>query len=522
MFCNIFKFDYQHALNVPTFSDLGGIFNETNEIASKKYISQYKPVVIILGMFQFTFIVFCILFILLLKKGSWKWIKKTKLNNGEKKIYIVYQLENTLLLIVTSFLGTWILMSEVTEIFNLDQSPGLVSFDQPVIKLKIFFNIFGIITIIPITIVFIAIQKHSKILYSLFYFMSTLEVGIIIARLYIYSRDYFNFMIIIEGISQGKYDLTHVQNYTGKQFLYCITNDIIYREKFFIAIPTLFFLITLNINTILCQKYQKHIKKENEKFQIKDFFKKKIFKKILKFLEPDEQYSNILDFKEWKFTPNLSLSKIITIENNMNIIFNTKTDVMIQTNYPLFKNTITLNMDTIPTSFTQSLTEYWFYYYEITVLSNPNIDKTIIAIGLTQKNHSINRLPGCDIHSIGFHSDEGKIFHNEGYTGLTYAEKWGEVNDVIGCGYYSNFQKVFFTKNGKNLGTIHIAELSYLSYIWFPTIGSNSICNLKINFGQEEFIYKEAKGMSITGIISKDLLNRVEESENINIDFNNS
>src|SRR5688572_9024640 len=35
--------------------------------------------------------------------------------------------------------------------------------------------------------------------------------------------------------------------------------------------------------------------------------------------------------------------------------------------------------------------KYWFYYYEITILSNPDKDKTIIAIGLASKNHPTNR-----------------------------------------------------------------------------------------------------------------------------------
>ena len=65
------------------------------------------------------------------------------------------------------------------------------------------------------------------------------------------------------------------------------------------------------------------------------------------------------------------------------------------------------------------------------------------------------------------------------------------MNDVIGCGYRPNTQQVFFTKNGKDLGVAYTG----LSYIWYPTIGSNGICGLKINFGQEEFKYKEASGM---------------------------
>ncbi|CAG8474074.1 17783_t:CDS:2 [Rhizophagus irregularis] len=251
----------------------------------------------------------------------------------------------------------------------------------------------------------------------------------------------------------------------------------------------------------------------------------------------DEYYLKRLGIKAWKFTPEsrfLSLNivriddKIVRVENEedevesvyngetdkirvvdndknddiiIKISFNAKSDVMIQTNYPLFNINKALNMQYPPPI------EYWFYYYEITILSNPNNDQTIIAIGLATKNYSINRLPGCDTHSVGFHSDEGRTFHNEGYTGSKYAEKWGKVDDVIGCGYCPNTGQIFFTMNGKNLGIAYTS----LFYNWYPTIGSNGFCSLNVNFGQKKFKYKEANGMSVAGIISQELLNKVEE-----------
>jgi hypothetical protein len=56
-------------------------------------------------------------------------------------------------------------------------------------------DIFGIIAIIPICIVFIVIQKHSKILYSLFYFACLFEIVIIIGLLCKY---YFLFISLYE------------------------------------------------------------------------------------------------------------------------------------------------------------------------------------------------------------------------------------------------------------------------------------------------------------------------------------
>ncbi|CAG8726621.1 14129_t:CDS:2 [Rhizophagus irregularis] len=282
-------------------------------------------------------------------------------------------------------------------------------------------------------------------------------------------------------------------------------------------------------------------------------FLKRIFKKFLIFLEiKPEPYDRLkeLGVNAWKFVPesrilllnivqikdendeienvdkkneventeNNNSNTVVGVENNKNnefagvknyknvklnniIDFKAKSDVMIRTNYPLRNmRSLDLNAQVSPEEyrFLSSQVKYWFYYYEITILSNSNKDKTIIAIGLATKKYPTNRLPGCNTHSVGFHSDEGRIFHNEKYTGSKYSDKWGEVNDVIGCGYVPNTGQVFFTMNGKNLGDAYTG-LFYDK--WYPTIGSNGFCRLKVNFGKKEFKYKEANGMSVAGII---------------------
>ncbi|GBB98989.1 hypothetical protein RclHR1_03390005 [Rhizophagus clarus] len=502
---------------------------------------------------------------------TWKWIAKSNLNDDKKYIRIIYQ--EVLFLITTSFLGIWILMSEIYEIFLKGSiyHDGDSLFEKVV---EIFYNIFGIITIIPISIVFIAMRKRSKSLCILFNIASLIEVTIILSRLlWSFCKD-FSFYSFYES-DDGNTSLIKLG----------IDNDIMYRERFFIAIPTLIFLVILNINTYLCQK------KTNEKFisqiyglenklilQDTKEFSKKSFKLFLKFLDNNSEsceHKKISHLSEWKFKPESKIlllnivsinDEIVSVDNEIgNIVnnendekaidkdnkdieivggnntskrnqcvevhFNAKTDVMIQTNYPLtsikgilldaIALSINIDISSQPLSLTpseellflSSQVKYWFYYYEITILSNPNNDKTIIAIGLATKNHSTNRLPGCDTHSVGFHSDEGRIFHNEKYTGSKYAEKWGEVNDVIGCGYVPKTGQVFFTMNGKNMGIAYTG----LFYKWYPTIGSNGICGLKVNFGQKEFKYKEANGMSVAGVISQELSSIVNEFTKIDI-----
>ncbi|CAB5387308.1 unnamed protein product [Rhizophagus irregularis] len=521
--CNIFDFDYFNVFNFQTLIELNEsnvekiseytnaydakqafkLKKEVNESVSKRYISQHIPVVITLGIFQVIFIVFCLL---LLKMRSWRCINKSKLNGKKKNVNIIFQLEESLFLTTFSYLGIW--LSEIYFIYS-GQLGGV--FDEFGVTVELL----DVIAIIPICTVFIAIQKRSKFLFCLFYFASILKASFIIGWLYEYNRYLKTLIGDIKGLAIPSQK---------------VVNIMFYRELAIVGIPTVLLLLILNINTILCQIYvdedviSQIYGSENKQILIKRTivffisFTKKIFRKFLKFLgkEPNSDL-RMLGANEWKFEPRSEISileivsiniddndnksdDVIDIENEKNISksveisFNAESDVMIQTKYPLPNS---FKKDTSSVTLSPSL-PIEYYYYEITILSNQDIDETIIAIGLAPKNHSIYRLPGCDTHSVGFHSDEGRTFHNEGYTGSKYAEKWGKVNDVIGCGFCPSTGQVFFTMNGNHLGFAYTG----LFHTWYPTIGSNGVCSLKVNFGQEEFTYKEANDMNIADLIS--------------------
>ncbi|GBC52422.2 concanavalin A-like lectin/glucanase domain-containing protein [Rhizophagus irregularis DAOM 181602=DAOM 197198] len=473
-------------------------------------------------------------------KNKWCYIVNTTgkssaillgLGNGLGNIHILFQLEEILLLITTSFLGIWILISEIHEILpiGLNKYYEKTSFES---NLEIFYNIFGIITIIPISIVFVAIRKRSKSLCILFNIASLIEIAIILSRLlWSFCKNY-----------------SAADDIPISDFIDIIKNDITYRERFFIVI--------LNINTYLCYKRvdNKFISQKKEKKSESYEHLKKLNVNAWKFttesrilllnivsineniVSADNEIGNV-DNDEVDEIKNIYIENIgVEHDNNISkkdheIYFNAKSDVMMQTNYPLLnvndvsRDTIALNMNTVISSqlspseeywflsSPSSQIKYWFYYYEITILSNPNNDKTIIAMGLATKKYPLNRLPGCNTHSVGFHSDEGRIFRNEKYSGSKYAEKWGEINNVVGCGYCPKTGQVFFTMNGNYLGIAYTS----LSHNWYPTIGSNGVCSLKVNFGQKEFKYKEANGMSVAGIISQELLNMIDEHTKINI-----
>ncbi|CAG8583634.1 6746_t:CDS:2 [Rhizophagus irregularis] len=459
-------------------------------------------------------------------KNKWCYIVNTTgkssaillgLGNGLGSLNWIITKKEILLLITTSFLGIWILISEIHEILPI----GLNKYYE-----KTSFE---------------TIRKRSKSLCILFNIASLIEIAIILSRLlWSFCKNY-----------------SAADDIPISDFIDIIKNDITYRERFFIVI--------LNINTYLCYKRvdNKFISQmygsENKLILIQDFkeFIKEVFETFLILLEKEkksESYEHLkkLNVNAWKFTTEsrILLLNIVSINENIvsadneignvdndevdeikniyienigvehdnniskkdhEIYFNAKSDVMMQTNYPLLnvndvsRDTIALNMNTVISSqlspseeywflsSPSSQIKYWFYYYEITILSNPNNDKTIIAMGLATKKYPLNRLPGCNTHSVGFHSDEGRIFRNEKYSGSKYAEKWGEINNVVGCGYCPKTGQVFFTMNGNYLGIAYTS----LSHNWYPTIGSNGVCSLKVNFGQKEFKYKEANGMSV-------------------------
>jgi hypothetical protein len=75
-----------------------------------------------------------------------------------------------------------------------------------------------------------------------------------------------------------------------------------------------------------------------------------------------------------------------------------------------------------------------------------------VAIGLGSARFRLaGKQPGWDIHSFGWHSDDGSIFHGSG-DGMPYSEEGFSVGDVVGCGLEYDSGRIFFTKNGRHLG----------------------------------------------------------------------
>ena len=74
-----------------------------------------------------------------------------------------------------------------------------------------------------------------------------------------------------------------------------------------------------------------------------------------------------------------------------------------------------------------------------------------MGIGLSCAAVNLNRLPGWERNSYGYHADDGCLYCSSA-TGQKYGPTF-TTGDVVGCGLNLVTHSIFFTKNGINIGT---------------------------------------------------------------------
>ncbi|XP_029033306.1 ran-binding protein 9 [Osmia bicornis bicornis] len=122
------------------------------------------------------------------------------------------------------------------------------------------------------------------------------------------------------------------------------------------------------------------------------------------------------------------------------------------------------------------------YYFEVKIVSKGR--DGYMGIGLSAHGVNVNRLPGWDKHSYGYHGDDGNSFCSSG-TGQPYGPTF-TTGDVIGCGVNLVDNTAFYTKNGHHLG-IAFTDLPPNLY---PTVGLQTPGEVvDANFGQEPFVF---------------------------------
>lgn len=124
------------------------------------------------------------------------------------------------------------------------------------------------------------------------------------------------------------------------------------------------------------------------------------------------------------------------------------------------------------------------YYFEIKVLNKGR--DGYIGVGFSASGVNLNRLPGWEKNSYGYHADDGCVFNSSG-TGQQYGSTF-TTGDVVGCGFNLVDRSIFFTKNGVTIGTA-VSDIAP-NLVLYPTVGLQSQGELvEANFGESPFMF---------------------------------
>eukprot|EP00210_Caulerpa_lentillifera_P006479 g6191.t1 len=123
-----------------------------------------------------------------------------------------------------------------------------------------------------------------------------------------------------------------------------------------------------------------------------------------------------------------------------------------------------------------------FHYFEVTIVNEGM--KGLIGVGYSGFDVKLDRLPGWDPHSFGYHGDDGNIFGGSG-NGNLFGPTFTK-DDVIGC-YWNRAEKLIgYTKNGIHLG---IAFVDVAETTLYPTVGFRTRNEeIRANFGLMQFV----------------------------------
>ena len=115
-----------------------------------------------------------------------------------------------------------------------------------------------------------------------------------------------------------------------------------------------------------------------------------------------------------------------------------------------------------------------YNYFEYQILARGA--KCAIGIGVGEQNYPVDRMPGWNRNGLGYHADDGRLFHQDGY-GKQFGPTCTE-GDRMGCGVDFDtdvgygYCEVFFTKNGQPVG--NPVKMKRPVYGLYPIIGLHS------------------------------------------------
>jgi hypothetical protein len=131
------------------------------------------------------------------------------------------------------------------------------------------------------------------------------------------------------------------------------------------------------------------------------------------------------------------------------------------------------------------------FYFEVTMVEGKVQEQLSAGVGICEAGYPADTFVGWryesdNLESIAYHADDGLKRYCDDY-GKTYGPSW-DGNDTVGVGLHyvgKNEANVFFTKNGQYLGVAQTVTNKQ----WYPALGHSMKLKMKVNFGQEAFVF---------------------------------
>lgn len=118
------------------------------------------------------------------------------------------------------------------------------------------------------------------------------------------------------------------------------------------------------------------------------------------------------------------------------------------------------------------------YYYEVMIEAH-GADQ-VVSVGICKDSAPLQKIPGQDSDTWGYHSDDGRICVR-GEATRAFGPRI-QAGDVLGCGLNFNSGTIFYTKNGLPLGTA-FSSVPVSKCDMYPCIGFKAGSVLNTNFG---------------------------------------
>lgn len=127
------------------------------------------------------------------------------------------------------------------------------------------------------------------------------------------------------------------------------------------------------------------------------------------------------------------------------------------------------------------------YYFEVEIVSKGR--DGYIGVGFCAQSVALNRLPGWEPNSWGYHGDDGHSFCCSG-SGKPYGPTF-TTGDIVGCCINFLDKSIFYTKNGVNLG-IAFRDIQLPTeaskFVLYASVGMRTPGEIvDVNFGRRPF-----------------------------------